>query len=133
VPAPAQPEPRTLLQAKHLLVAPVHLDGNTPARFVLDSGAAYSLLHPPSPSVVALREVRLQGLSGFASLSQAPRAVRVELPGGGGAVLREAVYADLTELSASFGLSIDGLLGFPALRPLVTTVDLRSGRLHVTE
>ena len=128
---PAPPAQRTLLQAKHLLVAPVQLDGKRPARFALDSGAAYSLLRPPSPSVVALRQVGLQGLSGFASLGEAPRAVRVELPGGGRAVLHEAVYADLSELSASFGLPLDGLLGFPALRRLVTTIDLRSGSLHV--
>lgn len=128
---PAQPAQRTLLQAKHLLVVPVQLDGKRPARFALDSGAAYSLLCPPGPSVVALRHVRLQGLSGFASLGEAPQAVSVELPGGGRAVLREAVYADLSELSAAFGLPLDGLLGFPALRRLVATIDLRSGSLHV--
>ncbi len=121
---------RTLLQSRHLLIAPVQLEAGPLAHFVLDSGAAYSMVQTQEPAVV-MRQVSLQGLSGFTSADEVLRPMRIEFPGGRRALLREAIATDLSPVSESFGVQIDGFVGFPMLRRLVTTIDLRSGALNM--
>ncbi len=122
---------RTLLQSRHLLIAPVHVEAGPLAHFVLDSGAAYSMVQQTREPVVAMRQISLQGLSGFTAADEILRPMRIEFPGGRRALLREAITTDLSPVSESFGVQIDGFVGFPVLRRLVTTIDLRSGTLHV--
>ncbi len=122
---------RTLLQSRHLLIAPVQVEAGPLAHFVLDSGAAYSMVQQTREPAVAIRQISLQGLSGFTAANEVLRPMRIEFPGGRRALLREAITTDLSPVSESFGVQIDGFVGFPVLRRLVTTIDLRSGSLHV--
>ncbi len=122
---------RTLLQSRHLLIAPVQVEAGPLAHFALDSGAAYSMVQQTREPAVAIRQISLQGLSGFTAANEVLRPMRIEFPGGRRALLREAIATDLSPVSESFGVQIEGFVGFPVLRRLVTTIDLRSGTLNV--
>ena len=118
-----------LLSSGHLLIANTRLRSGAQARFVLDSGAAYSILQRREPAI-ARRRVSLQGVSGLAAFDEIMQPVPIQI-GNFRAGLREAVTTDLSPVSERFGMRIDGFLGFPLLRRLVTTIDLRSGRLQL--
>jgi predicted aspartyl protease len=118
----------SLTRAGHLLVADGHAASHQ-ARVLIDSGAAYSML-PNSTAAVAVRRVALRGLSGEVAAQVAPMRIPVAI-GGYRGVLGEAVYTDLAPLSESIGMRLDAVAGFPFLRRLVTTIDLRTGGLEM--
>lgn len=119
----------SLLQAGHVLIAKGQIEGNGPAQFVLDSGAAYSLVHPRERQL-SVRTVTLEGMSGITPAAQIVRPVRVRIGGFQGAMY-EAMAVSLEGISDQYGLPIHAFAGFPVLRRLATTIDLRSGELFI--
>ena len=119
----------TLTRAGHLLIAQARLRSGDDGRFIIDSGAAYSLLHLREPAL-AMRNVSLQGLSGFVAAAEIMQPVRFQI-GEYRATLREALAVDLSPVSERVGDRIDGFIGFPLLRRLTATIDLRSGHLQM--
>lgn len=117
---------QTMRRAGHLLIVPGRINSRSGARFVLDSGAAVSMLQVREPAI-AMRRVALQGLSGFSSVDEMMQPVQIQV-GGREMVLRHALAADLAPIGDRFGIQIDGLLGFPLLRGVATSIDLRGGR-----
>ncbi|MFN7919726.1 MAG: retropepsin-like aspartic protease [Bryobacteraceae bacterium] len=120
----------SLLQAGHLLVAPVLTEGRE-ALFVIDSGAAFSLVQARQGTISA-GDVSLRGLSGFAAASRILQPLRLQL-GSHRALVRELVSADLSPISDRYGIPIAGFLGFPVLSRVTTRIDLRSGSLTISE
>lgn len=118
-----------LLQPGHLLVARGEGIGGELLNIVLDSGAAYSLLQTREPAL-SVRTVSLEGLSGSLSASLLARPMRVRLAGFDG-LLQDALSADLTSISESFGMRIDGFAGFPYLRSVVTRLNLLEGGITI--
>jgi hypothetical protein len=126
--AAAAPPDGSLRLAGHLLLAPVRFGGER-TNFVIDSGAAFSLIQERD-AFIPLRMVTLTGLSGTLAAPQLPRPLRVEIAGSP-AVLRDVVASDLSGIGAHFGVPIEGFIGFPLLNRAVTSLDLRSGSLSL--
>ncbi len=99
------------------------------AQYVLDTGAGYSIVHEPLPSLNA-PTVTLVGASGSTSLSRKEQPLRWNLSGKP-QWTREVLTMDLGPMSEDFGVRIAGLLGFPALRSFAITLDPRNGSLRI--
>ncbi|MDQ2924081.1 MAG: retroviral-like aspartic protease family protein, partial [Acidobacteriota bacterium] len=117
----------------HDLIFPTYI-GNAPQKlFIMDTGAAHTLV-----SAAAAREVtgvggsnaRIRGLSGeVQNVSEADNLtiafahVSQRLPG--------TLAIDTANLGRGAGVEISGLIGFPTLRELIITIDYRDNLVHI--
>ncbi len=120
----------------NVLVIETKWDKFGPYHFVIDTGSSVTLVSP---------ELAGRYSAGELPPSNEPR-VRVRSPGGGSALLSAvtlkrielgsarfdevpALAYDCDDLSAQFGVKIDGILGFPLFRKTVLTLDYPHQRI----
>ena len=124
-----------------ILVVEAKWDKFGPYNFVIDTGSSVTLVSPelarrygapvgPPPDVP---KVRVRSSQGGSALLNAVTLDRIQL-GRARFEYVPALVFDCTDLSAFFGVRIDGILGFPLFRNAVLTLDyphsqivLRSG------
>jgi len=123
------------------VVLPGHLIGNVlvvedawdksgPYHFIIDTGSAVTLVSPElaarygDPRAVTQDEplVRVRGADGGMVLLPPVTLQRIQL-GSARFLYVPALVYDCTDLSAQFGMRIDGSLGFPLFRETVLTLD----------
>ncbi len=126
--------------AKHdlILVATV-LNGKQNGYVVMDTGAFCSAISREVAHTLSgfpiVPEVRLAAGTGAATGQHVSTTVHFAVAGQD-LVPNDVVALDLGNLSRHYGVEVAGILGFPALRPYVLTVDYRNRSvkidLHVT-
>ncbi len=131
--APEMKDWTPVFRYNHDLIFPTSI-GNAPQKlFILDTGAAHTLVSP-----AAAREVtgvgdsnrRVKGLNGEVknvsvadNLTIAFAHVKQQLPG--------TLAIDTSMLGRGAGVEISGLIGFPTLRELIITIDYRDNLVHI--
>jgi len=107
-----------------------------PYHFVVDTGSSVTLVSPdlakryasgaaPAPDVP---QVRVRSSEGGSTLLNAVTLRRIQLGSARFEYVPALVY-DCADLTAQFGVKIDGILGFPLFRNAVLTLDYPHGRL----
>jgi len=130
-----QAVPPTRGVAKHdlLLVATV-LNGKQNGYVIIDTGAYCSAISREvaralsGPQIVP--EVRLAAGTGAATGQRVSSTVHFAIAGQD-LVPNDIVTLDLGNLSRHYGVEVAGVLGFPALRPYVLTIDYRHRSLKI--
>jgi len=117
----------------HLLV-PAVLNGKQSGPVILDTAAYCSVVSRDDASALGgIPDARLTqvwaGTGAIWGWIVSPAAHF--LIAGRDAVSHEIVVLDLSNLSRHYGLELLGIVGFPALRPYVLTIDYRAGRLTI--
>jgi hypothetical protein len=126
---------------------PGHLIGNVlviedkwdkfgPYHFVVDTGSSVTLVSPELAKRYASEEarpideppVRVRSSGGGYALLDAVTLKRLQLGGARFEYVPALVY-DCADLSAQFGVKIDGILGFPLFRNAVLTLDYPNERI----
>lgn len=114
----------------HLLLVETLAGGRKYGWFLLDSGASFNMISLPMARAVspyvAPDTMQLTGVSGRVDRAYMARGVDL-LFGGFRNPNSELISFDLKKLNRSVRTEISGLLGFPTLRMLVTTIDYRNG------
>jgi hypothetical protein len=111
-------------------------DRHGPYRFLVDTGSSTTLVTPelvaryPSRQqpAAAMPRVRVRSASGESALLPSTTIRRIELEEARFEDVPVLVH-DLRELSAHFGVKIDGILGFQLFRETVMTLDYPKSRL----
>jgi len=133
--APEMKDWAPVLRSQHMLIIPT-LVNNAPRKlFLLDTGAAMSLISPATAKEVGqvsdFNPIQLQGVNGVAR----------KVPAVGGISLtfaqirqtrRNMMIVDIQGLSRGVGAEVSGIIGFPILRELVLSIDYRDNLIHVT-
>lgn len=107
------------------LVVPVHINGQGPYSFVLDTGATVTCIHEGLAAELALPDVRGVVGTGAGVGSQGRlRLASMDSLRIGHVVAEdlEACVVDLQHLQAT-GLEVDGLVGLNVLREFLVTLD----------
>ncbi len=139
---------RTKLDSR-LVVIPAQIIGNHfiietrwdkhgPWRFLVDTGSSVTLVSPEfasrygfQQSVTTNPPVRIRSADGGTVSLPAINLKRLQL--GDARFLNVPAFSyDFTELSAHFGMKIDGILGFPLFRDVVFSLDYPQSRLVIT-
>jgi hypothetical protein len=126
---------------------PGHLIGNVlviedrweksgPYHFVVDTGSSVTLVSPEIATRYASEEprpldepqVRVRSAAGGYALLDAVTLKRLQLGAARFEYVPALVY-DCADLSAQFGVKIDGILGFPLFRNAVLTLDYPNERI----
>jgi hypothetical protein len=126
---------------------PGHLIGNVlviedkwdkfgPYHFVVDTGSSVTLVSPEvagryaseEPRPIDEPQVRVRSAGGGYALLDAVTLKRLQLGGARFEYVPALVY-DCADLSAQFGVKIDGILGFPLFRNAVLTLDYPNERI----
>jgi len=114
----------------NILVVETKWDKDGPYHFVIDTGSTVTLVSPelarrygapdePPPDVP---RVRVRSAQGGTRLLEAVTLTRIQL-GRARFEYVPALVFDCSDLSALFGVRIDGVLGFPLFRDAVLTLD----------
>jgi hypothetical protein len=114
----------------NILIVETGWDKNGPYHFVIDTGSTVTLVSPelarrygapdePPPDVP---RVRVRSAQGGTRLLDAVTLSRIQL-GRARFEYVPALVFDCADLSALFGMHIDGVLGFPLFRDAVLTLD----------
>jgi hypothetical protein len=142
----AAPQPGLTHVGRHPVTLPARLLGNVlvveaswdkfgPYHFVIDTGSSVTLVSPElarrygtseSPPV-GVPKVRVRSSEGGTVLLDAVTLTKIQL--GGARFDVPALVFDCSELSAHFGVPIDGILGFPLFRDAVLTLDYPNERI----
>ena len=109
----------------HLLLVKARIDGETAGHFLLDTGAAFSLIS---------RELALPGQTGSASItglsgrSGGERVSPVRFQFAREPLVdSDAIAYDLRGMSSQTGVDVSGLIGYRALSQKVLTINYRDG------
>ncbi|MGC4072689.1 MAG: aspartyl protease family protein [Nibricoccus sp.] len=139
---------RTKLDAR-LVVVPAQIIGNHfivetrwdkhgPWRFLVDTGSSVTLVSDQFASQYGFQQpattnppVRIRSANGGTVSLPAVNIKRLQL--GDARFLNVPAFTyDCSELSAHFGMRIDGILGFPLFRDVVFSLDYPQSRLVIT-
>ncbi|MBM3736288.1 MAG: hypothetical protein FJW39_10930 [Acidobacteria bacterium] len=127
-PAKADPSFVRVRRVGHALLAPVTVNRREAGEFLVDSGAAYSVLDSGG-AVPGSRIVSLLLASGFSSAAAGgPAHFRVS---DYSSWEREVIHVDLSALGRLHGISAKGLIGYPLLSRSVLTIDYANNRIHL--
>jgi hypothetical protein len=118
------------------LVIEARWDKRGPYRFLIDTGASVTLVSPELAARYVAKNagpvetplVRVRSAEGETALLSATTLRRLVLGGAEFENVPALIY-DCTELSAHFGLRIDGILGFPLFRETLLTLDYPRSRV----
>lgn len=115
------------------LVVPVHLNGQGPFDFVLDTGATLTCVDQEVARRLGLPEARgMRGVGAGAGGAGQMRLVTLDSLRVGAARAEELTACALDlEHTARVGLEIDGLLGLNFLRSFRVTLDFEREVLHL--
>jgi hypothetical protein len=113
-----------------ILVVEAKWDKFGPYHFVIDTGSSVTLVSPelarrygaPGGPPADVPKVRVRSSQGRSALLDAVTLDRIQL-GRARFEYVPALVFDCTDLSAFFGVRIDGILGFPLFRNAVLTLD----------
>jgi hypothetical protein len=109
------------------------LDGALEGYILLDTGASYSAISRPAAQALGsslVSTVGLRGAGGAVKGDEIAAAIRFHIAGQ--SLTAEPVVAlDLAGFSASNGVETVGVLGYPALRASILTVNYRDGLVRV--
>lgn len=118
------------------LVVEAKWDKRGPYHFLIDTGAAVTLVSPDLAARYAAKNapppttplVRVRSADGETALLTATTLRRIEL---GDAVFEnvQALIYDCAAISAHLGIQIDGILGFPLFRETILTLDYPNARV----
>jgi len=116
----------------------VKWDNHGPWRFLVDTGSSVTLLSPEyvarylavTRDGTSTRPVPVRAANG-AVATLTPATVRVIKLGGAQFVNVPVLVYNCADLSAHFGVKIDGVIGFPLFRDTVFTIDYPQARLVV--
>ena len=114
----------------NVLVVEDKWDKFGPYNFIIDTGSSVTLVSPEIATRYASEEsppydepqVRVRSPGGGSALLNAVTLKRIQL-GSARFDYAPALVYDCTDLSAQFGVKIDGILGFPLFRKAVLTLD----------
>jgi len=118
------------------LVVEAKWDKRGPYRFLIDTGAAVTLVTPElaaryvakNAPLTATPLVRVRSAEGETALLPSTTLRRIQLGGARFEDVQALVY-DCAALSAHLGLKIDGVLGFPLFRETLLTLDYPQSRI----
>ena len=145
----APPKPGLTFVGSSPVVLPCHVLDNVviieakwdkfgPYRFVLDTGSSVTLVSPElakryvwdaSPAS-QVPEVRVRAAEGGSKLLSSVTLKKIQI-GSARFQLVPALVFDCADLSAHFGVKIDGVLGFPLFRSVVLTLDYPHERIAI--
>jgi hypothetical protein len=124
----APPPTRDVAQHDLLLLATV-LNGKQNGYVVVDTGAFCSAISREAARTLRgfpmMPEVRLSAGTGAATGQRVSSTVHFAIADQD-VIPDEVVALDLSNLSRHYGLEVVGVLGFPALRPFIITIDYRN-------
>jgi len=129
---PAGPSSPGVTQRDLLLVAAV-LNGKQSGHVVLDTAAFCSAISHEvagSPRGHLAPEIRIEAGTGAATGQLVSSAVHFQIAGQE-LIPNEVVALDLSNLSRHCGMQVVGVLGFPALRPYVLTINYRNALVKI--
>ena len=114
----------------NVLVVEEKWDKFGPYHFVIDTGSSVTLVSPelaarysaPESPPIDEPKVRVRSPEGGSALLTAVTLTRIELGSARFEYVPALVY-DCADLTAQFGVKIDGILGFPLFRNAVLTLD----------
>ncbi len=114
----------------HVLVVEAKWDKFGPYRFIIDTGSSVTLVSPALASRYAAQDspppdeppVRVRSAEGGTALLSKVTLKRIQLGKARFDYVPALIY-DCSDLSAQFGVPIDGILGFPLFRDAVLTLD----------
>jgi len=141
------PKPGVTRVGSRPVTLPGHLIGNVlviedkwdkfgPYHFVVDTGSSVTLVSPEiagryaseEPRPIDEPQVRVRSAGGGYALLDAVTLKRLQLGGARFEYVPALVY-DCGDVSAQFGVKIDGILGFPLFRNAVLTLDYPNERV----
>jgi hypothetical protein len=107
-----------------------------PYHFVVDTGSSVTLVSPElaaryvsgSSPMPSLPQVRVRSAEGGSTLLNSVTLQKIQLGKARFEYVPALVY-DCTDLSAQFGVKIDGILGFPLFQNAVLTIDYPHERI----
>jgi hypothetical protein len=110
--------------------------GDVPNKlFLMDSGAGTSIISLNAAhevtQVSSFHSSTVEGISGKVQKVLSADKVDIVFAGGIHQALRSADSFDVGRISRFAGVDISGIIGFPALRQLVISVDYRDNLIHV--
>ena len=128
-PGDADPGGLPMRRVGHAILVPVRVNGRSAESFLLDSGAAYSVVDS-SGAVPGLDAVSLNGITGqLTAQSTTPTHFRV---GGYSTWERDVVAMDLGAMNRLYGIQIKGMIGYPVLSRSILTIDYRNERVRLS-
>ena len=132
--APEMKDWTPIFRSQHMLILQTSI-GNTPNKlFLMDTGSGKSMISPEAAREVAyitsFNDSKIQGISGQVMNPLQADKVKIVFADIGQVVNRMDAF-DMTGISRSAGVSISGIIGFPALRQLVISIDYRDDLVHV--
>lgn len=118
------------------LVVEAKWDKKGPYHFLIDTGAAVTLVTPELAARYVAKDalppvtplVRVRSAEGETALLPATTLRRIQLGGARFEDVQALIY-DCAALSAHLGMKIDGVLGFPLFRETLLTLDYPQSRL----
>jgi tetratricopeptide (TPR) repeat protein len=123
-----------VLRSQHMLIVPTFINSAPVKLFLLDTGAAMSILSPSTAKEVGqvsdFTNIQLQGVNGVVRKVPAVGNVSITF-----ALIRQTrrniLILDTSAMSRSVGAEMSGIIGFPILRELVLSIDYRDNLIHV--
>jgi hypothetical protein len=118
------------------LIVEAKWDKRGPYHFLIDTGAAVTLVSPELAARYAVKNapptdtplVRVKSAAGETALLSSTTLRRIDLAGARFENVQALIY-DCAALSAHLGLRIDGILAFPFFRETLLTLDYPHGRV----
>jgi len=132
--APAMKDWTPFFRAQHMLIVPTGI-GDAPTKlFLMDSGSQRSMISPEAAKEVTVvskfTNSSVSGINGKVQNIMVAEKVQLKFAGIGQQVNHMDAF-DLGGISRAAGVDISGLIGFPALRQLVISIDYRDNLVHV--
>lgn len=138
-------EPVTTIPARieaNYFIVEVKWDKHGPWRFIVDTGSSVTLLSPEyvkrypaekkdGDSARSIKPINVRSASG-GTQKLPPANVRIIRLGAAQFLNVPVLVYDCTELSAHFGMRIDGIIGFPLFRDTVFELDYPQSRLVIS-
>lgn len=132
--APEMKDWSRVFRSQHMLIVPTLVNTSPVKLFLLDTGAAMSLLSPSAAKEVGqvsdFTNVKLEGVNGV--VRKVPAVGNVSMTF---AMIRQTrrnmLILDTGGISRSAGVELSGIIGFPILRELVLSIDYRDNLIHL--
>jgi hypothetical protein len=133
--APEMKDWTPVFRSQHMLIVPTLINTSPVKLFLLDTGAAMSLLSPSAAKEVGkvsdFTGVELKGVNGV--VRKVPAVGNVSMMFAQiKQTRRNMLILDTGGISRGAGVELSGIIGIPVLRELVLSIDYRDNLIHVT-